>query len=1081
MDHGPDQLTDAQRRAVEHHDGPLLVLAGPGTGKTRVITNRIARIVHAGHEPQSVLAVTFTTRAAAQMRWKLVELVGASAAERVQVGTIHAFGMRLLHRFADLLDVAHRPELIDSAQRRRLLRDILASEPLRPADAAGGWDAIMEFATAWIAHFRNGALSPTQVARAIDDRRAHLDDNPDALDDEALAGERAQLDRLSLAATLYDRFERACRSRGWLTMDELITLPIRLLTESTSARDIVRAELRHVVVDEFQDVNGAQIELLRLITPPDRRPDLCVVGDDDQAIYMFRGADDRALAHFSSIWKGHETVELTDNFRSEPAIVSVGAAVITRAGARYAPDKTIHAAPKPDRPPDARVECVLLERENDDPGVIAAMLLADRVDNPNRPWHEYAVIARTHLDLDRISAALDVEGIPNTPSRRTGALDDAAVQDVIAWIRLLVDPADTTAAMRLLMRPPLSVPAAQISELLREHKASRSRGSARAFPDWLETIDPVHAGIARFVQIRQELLPISTGVSAAEAVDAIMSRTDPAHAELLSPDRLGERIEALVTFIRFVRDKAPRLDEPGDLAAFWSYYHDLDRDEQGLALLGREAVDGSDDENERRTAGVQLLTAFGAKGLEFDTVFVPRVTPAHGYPNTCSLDGDELPAWMSRFECGLATYADRRLDEERRIFYVACTRAIRRLVLLSPRRQARSKSTHFFQELIFDEPGLVIQHDATDIVEDAKTHAQHMDALSLGLTDPALELVERARRTARADAAQALHQADDPALDGASLDAIASRLRDAAMRMGIAGTLGAGRPLPAWLDRASDETRQWAESLAARIGDAAAKGAKPTFHPLRPPLSLSYTMIDAYQRCPMCFYVSHVLGLQEPESEHLLLGSAAHEALQWFYERHRVADAEGVTRPTRDQLVATGRRILEEKLGPRREVPGEMVSRLEAQLALTFDALDDPSLEVLAVERMVEFPLVHAGQEHRMRARIDRVDRLPDGRFRIVDYKTGNPSKRLLEPAKGDLQLAIYAMALAHLFPDDAGSTPPGVAEYWVLSAGARGTIDLERLDLARTRDAVGAVIEGLLAGRFDRAQNCTGPCAAFA
>ena len=162
-----EKLNDQQQAAVDHDDGPLLVLAGPGTGKTRVITRRIGRLVDQGAAPESILAVTFTTKAAGQMRTRLCDLVGVSAAERVQVSTIHAFGMRLVQRFADLVGLPHEPQIIDSAQRRRLMRDLLAGMQVEPEHAAEGWDTIIEFAQQWMSAFRNAALSPSKVAEAV--------------------------------------------------------------------------------------------------------------------------------------------------------------------------------------------------------------------------------------------------------------------------------------------------------------------------------------------------------------------------------------------------------------------------------------------------------------------------------------------------------------------------------------------------------------------------------------------------------------------------------------------------------------------------------------------------------------------------------------------------------------------------------------------------------------------------------------------------------------------------------------------------------------------------------------------------
>jgi DNA helicase-2/ATP-dependent DNA helicase PcrA len=1077
----PDErLNDAQRDGVAHDDGPLLVLAGPGTGKTRVITSRIARIIDDGAAPESILAITFTIKAAAQMRARLCDLIGVSRAERVVAGTIHAFGMRTLQRFADLAGLAHEPTLIDSAQRTRLMRALVAEEPLGVELGALGWNAVIEHAESWISRFRNGALTPADVASAIDERRAWLEAGPEDLDDVALDGERAALDRLALAARLYGRFDATCRERSWLTLDDLITRPIDLLRENELVRRILHAEVRHVVVDEFQDVNAGQIELLRHVAPPASNPDLCVVGDDDQAIYMFRGADDRALAHFSSIWSGHATVRLSDNYRSAEPVIDAAGAVISRAANRYAPDKIIRAAADLDPPgADAEpsvVEGVFLESERDEPAVIAAMILEARLANPDRPWHDYGVIARTHLDLDRIADALALEDIPFVRSRQSSAADDDAVQDVLCWIRLLVAPHDTSAAIRLLRRPPLSMAPEQVAATMRDFAGVQKSGTTLV--DWLSATKRPDGAMARFLDVHAELVSRTVGTQADDAIFAIMDRIDPVNADLLTGRPLAQRVESLVTLLRFARDKTARLDPPADLAGFWSYYQDLDRAEQALELTGRQSIDRDDDE-ELSTGAVQLLTAFAAKGLEFDTVFVPRVAPGHGYPKRGVDSDDDLPAWMMRFEASESTYAERRLDEERRIFYVACTRAIRRLVLLSRRTKSRSKSTHYFQELVFDEPDLIVTRDAKDILEAAETHAAEREAATLGLVDRARAQIERVRREARADAARALHEADDPALTEGALDDIASRMRAAAARMGVAASLGRKQPVPPWLAGAPDRTREWADTLAARLSDATTMDEpRLTFPALTSPLSLSYSVIDACERCPLCFYLHHELRLSEAPTDHQLLGNVVHQTLQWHYERHREADAQGGARPTTDQVLAKGRALLASLTDPRRPPGPDVLGRTESQLALAMDRLDDPGADVLCVEQFVKFEYEHRDATHHMLAKLDRIDRVGDA-FRIIDYKTGAPRSALREPKKDDLQLAIYAMALAHLFPGD--EPPRGVAEFWILATGERGFIDLASLDMDKTRKRIGAVIDLLLAGNFERTHDCSGPCAFFA
>ncbi|MBL8757587.1 MAG: ATP-dependent helicase, partial [Phycisphaerae bacterium] len=473
-----DGLNDAQRRAVEHDAGPLLVLAGPGTGKTRVIVHRIAHIIRArGAEPESVLAVTFSNKAAAELRQRLATMLGPSLADRVRAHTFHSLGLGLIRRFPDLLGLPGQPTLIDRAQRRRLARTLIREHDLYRDALAQGRDAVLDEFDAHAEQFWNLGLTPA-TPPALDaftrDWRHRLETAPPS-DHLARDAELARCNRFTDHARLFTLLLRACRQRGWVSFGDLITLPIELLSRSSAARAIIRDETRHVVVDEYQDVNPAQIAFLSALAPPpppDRPdlpgPDLCAVGDDDQAIYAFRGADDRAFPRFAQRYPRHTVIPLVENYRSVPAVLTASDRVIAGSHSRFRPDKHLRATRAPNPPAPGALPPVLaikLAAELDDGPPIAALILTERARSavanppaPPRPWSDFAIIARTHGDLARIAAALELEGIPTAAKRAEGALGDPGVQDLLAWVDLLVEPRAVWSARRLIIRPPIGVP-----------------------------------------------------------------------------------------------------------------------------------------------------------------------------------------------------------------------------------------------------------------------------------------------------------------------------------------------------------------------------------------------------------------------------------------------------------------------------------------------------------------------------------------------------------------------------------------------------------------------------------------------
>src|SRR5262245_54218653 len=335
-------LTPAQRAAAEDAGGPLVVLAGPGTGQTRTMVHRIAhQIRERGIEPERIVALTFTVKAAGQLRERLAEVIGPVQAERVNAHTIHAFGHKLVRSFGDMIGLPAEFELIDAAQSKRLLKRIVLDIGLFEDSRAEGLSAIAEDLLEAFHCLGNMGVLPERCLKFAEqwaNRPARGDGLFDALEQEADA---ARQKRFADTARAYAVYTRECQAKGWVSFEDFVTLPIRLLTDRAAAVAMCRDNYRAFIVDEFQDCNPGQIELLRLLAPPASQPDLCVVGDDDQAIYRFRGADEQAFKRFAKTWGRHEVFELKENYRSQPELIRVANTIIANADVRFKPDKVI--------------------------------------------------------------------------------------------------------------------------------------------------------------------------------------------------------------------------------------------------------------------------------------------------------------------------------------------------------------------------------------------------------------------------------------------------------------------------------------------------------------------------------------------------------------------------------------------------------------------------------------------------------------------------------------------------------------------------------------------------------------------
>jgi len=1061
------RLTNAQRKAVEYDAGPVIVLAGPGTGKTSVIVHRVAHMIaERGFEPERIAAITFTNKAANELRERISEIVGGSNADAVFAGTFHSFGYRLLRRFADLAGIGPDPQLLDSAQERRLLRELIADHGLFRRAIAGGIDSVLAEATSAISGFRDAGIGPAAARQRLD---ALLADP--ALED----GPRAELERLGDHIDLFARFDAECRRRGLLTVDDLITRPAELLREHAAVRDICRHDYAHLVVDEFQDLNRGQIELLSALSGPGE-PDLCVVGDDDQAIYAFRGADQFAFKRFVEIWPAAPTLLLTENWRSGQAVLDVANVVIEESAFRFDATKTVEIAPERHAPP-ACVEAIGVERWEEDGDVIAAMILLDRQKHPERDWGSYAVLARGHGDLERVRAALELESIPTVVSRASAVSDEPGVQDLMAWISIVLEPAQTWGVRRILTRPPFGVDALAVGKCERAYRARASRlEPGQDMPPLVEWLavqyadDPVLAPHVQRLAEWSRLFVASAQTEPADTtIQRIITEAGLTNADLPDARARTQRIEALVAVLRFVRERLNRLEQPRDLAAFMRYYNDLDKREQGFAMRLDAIVDGPEDDGPGEGDGVRLLTAHGAKGLEFDTVFLPRVGQ-HGYPKTGGPNRFSLPPLMLGDEPDPPA-----MEEERRIFYVACTRAERRLVLVAEIPKKPGKNN--FMGLLLSK-GVAVRSDGADQFQRAAEAGvgrfgtdTPLEKLAIMRNPTRREVLSRARQRIRSEAALALDAADRVGIDAGSRGEIDRRLQDAAARMSVVAALGAGESIPADADAG---TRAFADVLSADLAASEPTDGAMVFRPSRPPLHLSYTTIDAYCGCPRGFYVKYLMELPDPVGPSLRVGAVVHSVLQSYCEAWRKADAEGRNAPGPAFLEAAARRVLYGQVDEGEPVDAGELAQTLAQLRIYSEQLHDPAAEVLEIERKHVMNYEHAGITHRLTAKFDRIDRTDAG-IRIIDYKTGNATKKLLEPRADDLQLGVYALAARHYFQDP---DLEGTAEYWVLSTGQRGVISLTDIDTAAINDKITTAIDGMLAGRFDKGRHCYGSCA---
>jgi DNA helicase-2/ATP-dependent DNA helicase PcrA len=626
-------LNPAQREAVLHGEGPLLVLAGAGSGKTRVIVHRIARLVRdLGVMPWQILAVTFTNKAAGEMRERLERLLGPTLAADLWVQTFHAFGARFLRREAARAGLPPAFAIYDDDDQLRLVKRLLGEMGL----ADGGGLTPREVLSR-IDRWKNQALRPEEV-------------------DVPPHDEEGQLVR-----TIYARYSEALRRAGAADFGDLLVLPARLLEADPALRERWAGRFRHLLVDEFQDTNAVQYRLLELLTGA--RRNVCVVGDDDQAIYRWRGADVSNILGFDQDFPGTKVVKLEQNYRSTRTVLDAAHAVISRARRRREKRLWTEAGP------GAPLALLVGDDEHLEAERIARAVAAERARATQ--GDQIAVLYRTNAQSRPIEAALRAARIPYVIVRGTSFYERAEVKDAAAYLRLALSPSSDLDLERVVNRPARGI-GEKTLERLRAHAAARGVSLFEALADREAVADlkpAARRALGEFHDLVAGLAADVPALDAGGAVQEVLKRSGYlARLETERSDEAVERAENLVELVAAAREfdesllgepppRDPEEVRPPAIARFL----------EQIALLGEADA-------ETPEGRVALMTLHAAKGLEFEAVFL------------AGLEDGTLPherPWVDQ----TAAEREEALDEERRLCYVGMTRAKARLTLSLARRR----------------------------------------------------------------------------------------------------------------------------------------------------------------------------------------------------------------------------------------------------------------------------------------------------------------------------------------------------------------------------------------------------------
>ncbi|HEY3741191.1 MAG TPA: UvrD-helicase domain-containing protein [Bryobacteraceae bacterium] len=604
-------LNPEQREAVEHVEGPLLILAGAGSGKTRVITHRMAHLVRQHHVPgPSILAVTFTNKASGEMRERVQHLLGEPTVRNLPlVSTFHSFCVRMLRRDgANLAQVRPRFttqfNIYDESDQLSVVKSVFRNLGLDEKQFMQARAALSR-----ISHAKNHKETPTDFLKKATDPNS------------------------SRLAVVYEQYEGALRNANALDFDDLLLESVRLLRVDNELRDRYNRRFEFMMVDEYQDTNSSQYELMRLLT---ERENVCVVGDEDQSIYSWRGANIRNILDFQKDFHNAKVIRLEENYRSVKNVLDAASAVVAKNTARLG-KKLWTKADSGD----------LIGLYEAGAGEDEALFIADTIDRllKRSPMERVAVLYRTNSQSRQIEEALRRYGRKYIVLGGLSFYERAEIKDILCYLKALRNPTDTVSMQRIINVPARGIGKSTV-EQIELHASQTGRTFWHALEDALEArMFPARAdaAVAAFHRVMNQLRIDIDSRPVDAVIRDILALTG--YQKMLEVDKNPEsegRLANLQELLNAAADSTERGDSLGEFL------------DHAALVADSDALD--------EKAQISLLTMHNAKGLEWPVVFIAGLEEGL-FPHSRSLENEEA------------------LEEERRLCYVALTRAQKKLFL----------------------------------------------------------------------------------------------------------------------------------------------------------------------------------------------------------------------------------------------------------------------------------------------------------------------------------------------------------------------------------------------------------------
>ncbi|HPF10833.1 MAG TPA: 3'-5' exonuclease [Flavobacteriaceae bacterium] len=638
-----EQLNDAQLAPVLHKEGPLIVIAGAGSGKTRVLTYRIAHLMEEGIDPFNILALTFTNKAAREMKRRIADIVGASEAKNLWMGTFHSIFAKILRFEAEKLGYPSNFTIYDTQDSQSVIRAIIKEMHLDKD--------IYKYKQVYsrISSYKNSLITV----------KAYFN-NPELMEADAMA-------KMPRLGEIYKNYVDKCFKAGAMDFDDLLLKTNELLTRFPDVLAKYQQRFKYILVDEYQDTNHSQYLIVRALS--DRFQNICVVGDDAQSIYAFRGANINNILNFQKDYDDVRVYRLEQNYRSTKNIVLAANSIIEKN--RHRLDKVVWTANE-----DGNKIKINRSMTDGDEGRFVASSIFESSMNHQLKYDGFAVLYRTNAQSRAIEDALRKKDIPYRIYGGLSFYQRKEIKDVVAYLRLILNPKDEEALKRVINYPARGIGDTTLDKLI--VAANHYQRSVFEVMQHLDKIDlklnnPTKGKLQDFVTMIESFQVLNQTYNAFEIAEHVTKKTGLL-AELKkdgTPEGIAriENMEELLNGIRdFVEGQKELADSTGSLTEFL----------EDVALATDLDNEKGDDNR------VALMTVHLAKGLEFPFVYI------------VGMEEDLFPSAMS-----MNTRAE--LEEERRLFYVALTRAEKQAFL------TYSQSRYRWGKLIDAEPSRFIE------------------------------------------------------------------------------------------------------------------------------------------------------------------------------------------------------------------------------------------------------------------------------------------------------------------------------------------------------------------------------------